>query len=66
MSPTIHEDILEKNRRFWTQKYIFNKHFITQIHDIFSKAEVIENLDYSAARKMDLQGLLPVGNPIVD
>jgi hypothetical protein len=46
MSPTIHEDILEKNRRFWTQKYIFNKHFITQIHDIFAKVEIVENMDY--------------------
>lgn len=66
MSPSIHEDILEKNRRFWTQKYIFNKHFISQIHDIFQKATVDENLDYSSARKMELQGLAQVGNPLID
>jgi hypothetical protein len=40
ITPTIHESILEKNRHYWTTKFIFNRHFIHQINEIFEKANI--------------------------
>lgn len=46
--------ILEKNKKFWTSKFIFNKLFMEQMHEIFKCIHTNEDNDYVRARKYDL------------
>lgn len=50
ISPAIHEDILEKNKRFWLTKYIFNKSFFDSSYDIFKQLKSSADLDYDKYR----------------
>jgi len=53
--PGIHDLILEKNKKFWLSKFIFNKTYIDSVLNIFNKIPITENKDYQAARSGDLQ-----------
>jgi len=55
ITPKIQDQILEKNRRFWLMKYIFNKQFLEQMQDIFVQFTLRQDLDYFAARNQNLQ-----------
>jgi hypothetical protein len=48
--PAIHDLILEKNKKFWLSKFIFNKTYIESVLGIFSKIPIQESMDYNAAR----------------
>ena len=53
--PTVHDFILEKNKKFWLSKFIFNNTYITSVLDIFKQVTIEENLDYQKAREVNLQ-----------
>ena len=53
--PVIHDEILEKNKKFWLSKFIFNKQYIDNILHIFKDIRIEEDQDYAAARSRDLQ-----------
>ncbi len=36
ISPSIHDFILEKNKKFWLSKFIFNKTYIDSVLNIFN------------------------------
>lgn len=38
--PTIHDFILEKNKKFWLSKFIFNKNYIESVLSIFQNIEI--------------------------
>jgi hypothetical protein len=46
---------LEKNKKFWLSKFIFNNTYITSVLDIFKQVAIEENQDYLSARKVNLQ-----------
>ena len=50
----VHDFILEKNKKFWLSKFIFNHTYITSVLEIFRQVQVEEDLDYAAARKDNL------------
>ena len=53
--PPIHDSILEKNKKFWLSKFIFNKNYIESVLNIFKNIPIGEDLDYDTARETDLQ-----------
>ena len=53
--PTINETILEKNRRFWLTRFIFNKTFLEQSLEIFKLYDYEGDSNYEAAKGTDLQ-----------
>lgn len=55
MPPYIHDTILEKNKKFWLSKFIFNKTYIDSVLNIFKDVKVTEDQDYQKAREMELQ-----------
>ena len=42
----IHDEILEKNKKFWLSKFIFNKQYIDNILHIFKEIKIEEDHDY--------------------
>ena len=36
----IHESILEKNKKFWLSKFIFNKTYIESVLNIFKSIDI--------------------------
>lgn len=54
--PPIHDFILEKNKKFWLSKFIFNKTYIESVLSIFKQLTIVENLDYKQAKSVELQG----------
>ena len=55
--------ILEKNKKFWTSKFIFNKLFMEQIHEIFKCIQISEDSDYVRSRNYDLQTITAKDEP---
>ena len=55
--PMIHDTILEKNKKFWLSKYIFNKTYIDSVFNIFKDINIEIDDDYQKAREQDLQQL---------
>ena len=55
--PMIHDTILEKNKKFWLSKYIFNKTYIDSVFNIFKDIKIEIDDDYQKAREQDLQQL---------
>ena len=53
--PTIHDFILEKNKKFWLSKFIFNKAYIESVLSIFTSISIEEDDNYLQARQTDLQ-----------
>ena len=53
--PTVHDFILEKNKKFWLSKFIFNNTYITSVLEIFKQVSIEDNLDYLKAREVNLQ-----------
>lgn len=53
--PSVHDFILEKNKKFWLSKFIFNKSYIESVLNIFMDIRIDEDMDYSAARETELQ-----------
>lgn len=49
-----HDVILEKNKKFWLSKFIFNKNYIESVLNIFKNIKIDEDHDYVAARASDL------------
>lgn len=50
----VHDSILEKNKKFWLSKFIFNKTYIDSVLNIFKDIKIQEDLDYESARETDL------------
>jgi hypothetical protein len=46
---------MEKNRRFWLIKYIFNKQFLAYIQEIFNQYKPTVDLNYNEAKQLSLQ-----------
>jgi len=44
--PMIHDTILEKNKKFWLSKYIFNKTYIDSVFNIFKDIKIEIDDDY--------------------
>ena len=42
----VHDVILEKNKKFWLSKFIFNKTYIESVLNIFKNIKIEEDLDY--------------------
>ena len=40
--PSIHDFILEKNKKFWLSKFIFNNTYITSVLTIFNQITIEE------------------------
>ena len=51
----IHETILEKNKKFWLSRFIFNKTYIDSVLTIFKNIEILPDKDYDNSREIDLQ-----------
>ena len=60
--PTIHESILEKNRRFWLTRFIFNKTFLEQSLEIFRNCLFTAEQEYAVAKTSDLHRVFEVGS----
>ena len=52
---SVHDFILEKNKKFWLSKFIFNHTYITSVLDIFRQVTIEEDFDYLGARTANLQ-----------
>jgi hypothetical protein len=48
--PMVHDSILEKNKKFWLSKFIFNKSYIDSILNIFKEIQIDEDYDYGKSR----------------
>lgn len=46
---------MEKNKKFWLSKFIFNRTYIESVLNIFATIKIEEEMDYAAARESDLQ-----------
>lgn len=44
--PSIHDYILEKNKKFWLSKFIFNKTYIDSVLNIFNEITIEEDCNY--------------------
>jgi len=60
ISPNIHEKILEKNRRFWLTRFIFNRTFLDQSLEIFRGLKCQIDMNYLGARAANLQEMNPL------
>jgi hypothetical protein len=45
---------MEKNRRFWLTKFIFNKQFLTQMQEIFNQYKLNQDFEYTEAKSLSL------------
>lgn len=64
ITPVIHEKILDKNRRFWLTRFIFNRQFLDQSLDIFRGFAFVADSNYAAAKIANLQVMKAQGeNP---
>lgn len=46
---------MEKNRKFWLTKYIFNKNYLSQIQEIFCQFKHTAQLNYADAKLLTIQ-----------
>jgi len=51
----IHEDILEKNKRFWLTKSIFNKSLFDASYEIFKQFVVTPDMNYDKYRGVSFE-----------
>lgn len=51
----IQDQIMEKNRRFWLTKFIFNKQFLAQMQEIFNEYSIAPDVGYADAKSQPLQ-----------
>ena len=53
--PVVLENSLEKNKKFWLSKFVFNRIFIDSMLHIFQKVDIKPEGDYAKARSENLQ-----------